>query len=238
MGRAIVREPDAFLMDEPLSNLDAKMRVGMRASLAQLHERVGTTTVYVTHDQVEAMTLGDRVAAMSEGRVQQVDTPSRLYHEPINLFVAAFIGSPAMNLVEARVEDDQLAFAGERLPLHPQRRPTGVRDGRVIVGIRPEDLEDAALAEGGRPQIEVTPTVVEDVGADVHVIFALDAPRVVVDEAVDGDEDASLLADEAAHFSAPLDPRTRAANGQPLRLAVDTSRLYFFDRESGENLAR
>jgi multiple sugar transport system ATP-binding protein len=237
MGRAIAREPDAFLMDEPLSNLDAKMRVGMRASLTQLHDRVKTTTVYVTHDQVEAMTLGDRVAAMSEGRIQQVDTPQVLYHEPVNLFVAAFIGSPAMNLVEAHVDGDDLQFAGVRVPLHPSRRPAGVRGGQVIVGVRPEDLEDAEMVEDGRPQIEVTPAVVEDVGADVHLIFGLEAPRVVVEEAVVGQADASLLADEGAKFNARVDPRSKARPGQPLRLGMDTSRLYFFDPESGRNLA-
>jgi multiple sugar transport system ATP-binding protein len=237
MGRAIARKPDAFLMDEPLSNLDAKMRVTMRASLAQLHDRVGTTTVYVTHDQVEAMTLGHRVAVMSEGRIEQVDTPQELYQRPANLFVAAFIGSPAMNLVEARVRGDELAFAGERLPLDPGRRPEGVSNGRVIVGIRPEDLEDAAYADSGRPEIEVSPSVVENVGADVHVIFPLEADRVTVEEAAEGDsEEATLLPDEANQFNARVDPRTRAAAGQRLRLAIDTSRLYFFDGETGLNL--
>ena len=238
MGRAIVREPAVFLFDEPLSNLDAKLRVGMRAELSRLHERLGTTTVYVTHDQVEAMTLGQRVAVMRDGRIQQVDTPQALYREPVNLFVAAFIGSPAMNLVEARVDDGALEFAVVRVPLHPRRRPSEVRDGRVIVGIRPEDFEDAEYAEAGRPQLDVTPSVVEDIGADVHVIFPLEAPRVVVDEAVAGTEDASLLADEHSRFNARVDPRTRARPGGVLRLAVDTGRLYFFDRESGRNLTR
>jgi multiple sugar transport system ATP-binding protein len=223
-------------MDEPLSNLDAKMRVSMRASLAQLHDRVGTTTVYVTHDQVEAMTLGHRVAAMSEGRIEQVDTPQALYQDPANLFVAAFIGSPAMNLVEARLNGEELAFANVRIPLHPSRRPERVANGKVIVGIRPEDLEDAEYAESGRPLVEVRPSVVENVGADIHVIFPLDAPRVTVEEAAEAEDEASLLADEASHFNARVDPRSRAAPGEPLRLAVDTSRLYFFDGASGGNL--
>ena len=237
MGRAIARKPDAFLMDEPLSNLDAKMRVSMRASLAQLHDRVGTTTVYVTHDQIEAMTLGHRVAVMSDGRIEQVDTPQALYQEPVNLFVAAFIGSPAMNLVEARIEGDELAFAGLRVPLHPERRPESAPHGKLIVGMRPEDLEDAEYAEPGRPLIEITPSVVENIGADVHVIFPLDAERVTVEEAEVADPDeSSLLADEASHFNARVDPRSRAAAGERLGLAIDTSRLYFFDGESGRKL--
>ena len=145
MGRAIVREPQAFLMDEPLSNLDAKLRVGMRASLAQLHERLGITTTYVTHDQIEAMTLGQRVAVMRNGKMLQVDTPQRLYHEPRNLFVAAFIGSPAMNLVEAVVDGDAIVFGQFRVPLARGRRPSA--GGRVVLGIRPECFEDAALAQ-------------------------------------------------------------------------------------------
>src|SRR5437868_8158874 len=133
MGRAIVREPQAFLMDEPLSNLDAKLRVGMRAELARLHERLGTTTVYVTHDQVEAMTLGQRVAVMRDGLLQQVDTPQALYARPANLYVAAFIGSPSMNLVEARVDGDVVEFAGFRIPLDRTRRPTSIRNAAVVL---------------------------------------------------------------------------------------------------------
>src|SRR5205807_10370416 len=136
MGRAIVREPTAYLMDEPLSNLDAKLRVGMRAELARLHERLGTTTVYVTHDQVEAMTLGQRVAVMRDGRMQQVDEPQVLYREPANLFVAAFIGSPSMNLVDAEIGDGEARFAGFRIPLPAN----GTTQGRVILGIRPQDF--------------------------------------------------------------------------------------------------
>ena len=147
MGRAIVREPQAFLMDEPLSNLDAKLRVDMRAELARLHDRLGITTVYVTHDQVEAMTLGSRVAVMRDGTVQQVDTPQTLYREPINLFVAAFIGSPSMNLVEAQVVGDAVEFAGFRIPLTAGRRPGDVQSGPVILGIRPQDFADARTAD-------------------------------------------------------------------------------------------
>src|SRR5437588_6682233 len=146
MGRAIVREPEAFLMDEPLSNLDAKLRVSMRAQLASLHARLETTTIYVTHDQVEAMTLGQRVAVMRDGRIQQVDTPQALYTRPQNLFVAAFIGSPAMNLVEADVADDRVAFGGFHI-----HAPVPQADGRLIVGIRPEAFEDAAFGDPALP---------------------------------------------------------------------------------------
>src|SRR5881394_8329 len=148
MGRAIVREPKAFLMDEPLSNLDAKLRVGMRASLAQLHTRLGTTTVYVTHDQTEAMTLGQRVAVLRDGRILQVDTPQRLYHEPRDVFVAAFIGTPAMNLVEATIDGDDALFGRFRIPLDPERRPA-LDHRKVTLGIRPEAFEAAASAPAG-----------------------------------------------------------------------------------------
>src|SRR5438445_3102860 len=153
MGRAIAREPKAFLMDEPLSNLDAKLRVGMRASLAQLHDRLRVTTVYVTHDQVEAMTLGQRVAVMRDGRLLQVDTPQRLYRAPRDLFVAAFIGSPAMNLVDAAIEGGHAAFGRFRIPLDPVRRPPDA--DRVVLGIRPEAFEDASFAPSGLPTLEV-----------------------------------------------------------------------------------
>src|SRR5437588_6227830 len=163
MGRAIVREPKAFLMDEPLSNLDAKLRVNMRSQLSALHARLGTTTVYVTHDQVEAMTLGQRVAVMRDGRIQQVDTPQVLYRKPANLFVAAFIGSPAMNLVDARIAGDRVEFADFRIPLSPANRPeAGVQ--RVVLGIRPEAFEDAAFADPSLPQLDVTVDVIEELG--------------------------------------------------------------------------
>ena len=155
MGRAIVREPQAFLMDEPLSNLDAKLRVGMRASLSQLHQRLGVTTVYVTHDQVEAMTLGQRVAVMKDGHILQVDTPQVLYEHPRDLFVAGFIGSPAMNLVEATVDGAEVAFGQFRLPLDAGRRPSPSGSGsRVILGIRPEAFEDAAFASSALPTLD------------------------------------------------------------------------------------
>src|SRR5688572_14355162 len=169
MGRAIAREPQAFLMDEPLSNLDAKLRVGMRASLAQLHQRLGVTTVYVTHDQVEAMTLGQRVAVMRDGRILQVDAPQTLYEHPRDLFVAGFIGSPAMNLVDAAIDGTELVFGQFRVPLDWTHRPAAPASGRVIVGIRPEAFEDAAFAASGLPTFDVEVVVLEELGSDAHV---------------------------------------------------------------------
>ena len=207
MGRAIVRDPKAFLMDEPLSNLDAKLRVTMRAELARLHEKLGVTTVYVTHDQVEAMTLGQRVALLRDGVLQQVDTPQRLFHEPANLFVAAFIGSPSMNLVEADIVDGNIRFAGYELPLPPE---ANVSARRVIVGIRPTDLKDGDSADPTLPRLRVHATVVEDLGAESYVIFTVDAPRVVAEAvraaADTAAPDESLLAyDTRAVFTARLD---------------------------------
>ena len=237
MGRAIVREPKAFLMDEPLSNLDAKLRVSMRAQLSSLHARLGTTTIYVTHDQVEAMTLGQRVAVMRDGKILQVNTPQLLYAKPLNLFVAAFIGSPAMNLVEAAISDGTVEFAGFRIPLAPHTRPAA-SSSRVVVGIRPEAFEDAALADASLPQLEVTVDVVEDLGPDTHVIFPIEAPPVDVGDvrAAAGDDDALLPTDRAL-FTARIDPESSARAGRALRLAVDPARFHFFDPDSGLRLA-
>jgi multiple sugar transport system ATP-binding protein len=237
MGRAIVREPAAFLMDEPLSNLDAKLRVGMRTSLQQLHARLGTTTVFVTHDQVEAMTLGQRVAVMRDGKIQQVDVPQRLYDDPRNLFVAAFIGSPAMNLVEADIGGDAVTLLGQSIPLDRERRPPFARDGRAVLGIRPEAFEDAAFAPPGRPQIEVEVAVIEELGSDAHVFFEVDSPHVLTDaEVAREEEDASLIQSDRSLFAARVDPRTRARVGDRLTLSIDPSRLYFFDPATGESL--
>ena len=233
MGRAIVREPKAFLMDEPLSNLDAKLRVGMRASLAQLHARLGVTTVYVTHDQTEAMTLGQRVAVINEGRVLQCDTPQRLYDRPDDVFVAAFIGTPAMNLVEASIEGDEIAFAGFRLRLDARRRPKGSPD-RVILGIRPEAFEEVGLGSEA-PTLEVRPAVVEELGSEAHVFFPVEAPPVTAEILEKGDE-ATLLPDSKALFAARVDPATSARVGAPLRLAVNPARLHFFDPQTGRSL--
>jgi multiple sugar transport system ATP-binding protein len=234
MGRAIVREPKAFLMDEPLSNLDAKLRVGMRASLSELHARLGVTTVYVTHDQVEAMTLGQRVAVMRDGRILQVDRPQRLYEAPQDLFVAAFIGSPAMNLVEARIDGEHVVFGQFRIPLDARRRPArAVED--VVLGIRPEAFEDAAFAGAGLPTIEVSVAVLEELGADSFAHFRVEAPRITA-ELLEADDEASLLAEPSALFSARLDPKSRAAVGGSITLAVDTSEFHFFDAKTGASL--
>jgi multiple sugar transport system ATP-binding protein len=237
MGRAIVREPSAFLMDEPLSNLDAKLRVGMRSELSRLHERLGVTTIYVTHDQVEAMTLGQRVAVLRDGVIQQVDSPQALYARPDNLFVAAFIGSPAMNLVEATVSRDSVSFAGWTVPLG-SRRPG--REGGVILGIRPEAFEDAAVAGATLPAVDVDVVVLEELGADTHVIFAIDAPRVEAEElraAADNEEEA-LIVDDRAVWNARVSTRTQARAGARLRLAIDPERFYFFDPDTGASLAQ
>jgi multiple sugar transport system ATP-binding protein len=235
MGRAIVREPKAFLMDEPLSNLDAKLRVGMRASLSQLHRRLGTTTVYVTHDQTEAMTLGQRVAVIRDGRILQVDTPQRLYHEPRDVFVAAFIGTPAMNLVEAVIDGDDAVFGRLRIRLDPARRPAPGYH-KVTLGIRPEAFEAAASAPPGSPTIEVEPAVVEELGSDAHVFFPVDAPRIGLEAGQAEDDEGTLLAQEQALFGARIDPRVSAEVGRSLTLAVDPTRLHFFDLDTGFSL--
>ncbi len=235
MGRAIVREPQAFLMDEPLSNLDAKLRVGMRASLAQLHERLGVTTVYVTHDQIEAMTLGQRVAVMRDGDLLQVESPQRLYHAPRNLFVAAFIGSPSMNLVEATIDGDSVVFGQFRVPLSEGRRPD-VRSGRVVLGIRPESFEDAALAQPGKPTLEVDLRVVEELGSDVLVLFPVAAPAITA-ESLETFAEANLLLEESESlFTARIDSLTAGKPGGRLTLAVDPTRFHFFDPSTGDSL--
>jgi multiple sugar transport system ATP-binding protein len=236
MGRAIVREPKAFLMDEPLSNLDAKLRVGMRASLAQLHQRLGVTTVYVTHDQVEAMTLGQRVAVMRDGRILQVDTPQRLYEQPRDLFVAGFIGSPAMNLVQATVDGAHVSFGEFRVPLGSERRPA-TSSGRIVLGIRPESFEDDAYATPDLPRIDVEVVVLEELGSDAHVFFHADATRIASEALeAEGEDDAQLVAEPKALLNARVDPRTTAHVGGRLRLAVDPGRFHFFDPETGASL--
>jgi multiple sugar transport system ATP-binding protein len=240
IGRAMVREPQAFLMDEPLSNLDAKLRVQMRAELARLHEQLGTTIVYVTHDQIEAMTLGDRVAVLRDGVLQQVDTPQVLFNRPANLFVAGFIGSPAMNMVEATVSGDELEFGGFRLPVQPRAGLDAYRGRSVILGIRPSDFEDADVwHDERRPVIEVTANVTEDLGSETHVLFTVNAPPVGI-EGVRGDDDAAgapipLVASEGTCvFTAAVDARSVARPGRLVRLSVNPARFHFFDRDSGD----
>jgi multiple sugar transport system ATP-binding protein len=237
MGRAIIREPKAYLMDEPLSNLDAKLRVGMRASLAQLHARLSVTSIYVTHDQTEAMTLGQRVAVMRDGRIVQVDVPQRLYEAPRDLFVAAFIGSPSMNLVEATVNADTVAFGQFQVLLDSVRRPARGVD-RVILGIRPEAFDDAAFAKSGLPRVDVTVEVLEELGSDSHVFFRVAAPRVTIESRDASDDEAGLLAEDDSLFTARVDPATSGRIGAPLQLALDPASFHFFDVETGESLLR
>jgi multiple sugar transport system ATP-binding protein len=251
MGRAIVREPQAFLMDEPLSNLDAKLRVQTRAVIHQLQRRLGVTTIYVTHDQVEALTLGDRVAVMNAGHLLQVDTPQVLYDHPVNEFVAGFIGSPSINLVEAQLaqQNGQLSvkFGDHTLAVDDQlaRNRSGLSQyvGRtVMLGIRPEDFEDATIEADAPPdrRIKVKSDLIEPLGSEVLVYFSSDAPAVVSSAAVADvgeDADVTLGGDEddgRSRLVARVDPRSRIATGSEVELAVDTSRLYFFDKETGE----
>ena len=248
MGRAIVREPQAFLMDEPLSNLDAKLRVSMRASLSQLHDRLGVTTVYVTHDQVEAMTLGHRVCVLRDGRLQQVDTPQHLYEAPVNLFVAGFIGSPAMNFVTAelvRDGDPAVTFAGCQLPVPAEvlEAKPGLAEyfgKKVILGIRPSDFEDAGLGTASRGTMRVTAGVTEELGSEIMVIFTIDAPHVehtslaqAAEASADEDEATAALAGGKSLWTARVSKESRARHGEPLELAVDTRYLQFFDPGSG-----
>jgi multiple sugar transport system ATP-binding protein len=228
MGRAIVRQPQAFLLDEPLSNLDAKLRVGMRASLAQLHQRLGVTTVYVTHDQTEAMTLGQRVAVMRDGRVLQCDTPQRLYAQPSDVFIAAFIGSPAMNLVEASFDDGRLRFGQYALPVAdaPAR-------GRLILGIRPEAFRLGPA--GGLPTIPVRVEVVEELGSDTHVFFHVDAPPMTV-EVLEAASEEGFFADRAL-FTARVDSGADLRVGATVELALADHRFHNFHAESGARLA-
>jgi multiple sugar transport system ATP-binding protein len=231
MGRAIVREPAAFLMDEPLSNLDAKLRVEMRAYIARLHQELGTTTLYVTHDQTEAMTMGDRVAVMRDGRLEQVDAPQALYDRPVNLFVAAFIGSPAMNLLRGRLElvDGRVVIVlGSRRLVLPDEvlaaRPVlgGWVDDEVVIGIRPESLYLDAVGP-----LELDVALVEALGSDVLVHFATDAPSVTVADAFDGEEVPET------RLTARLPPDVVARVGGRLRLGVDLARVHVFDPETG-----
>ena len=245
MGRAMVREPRAFLMDEPLSNLDAKLRVQMRAELARLRDTLHTTTIYVTHDQVEAMTLGHRVAVMKDGVVQQLDTPQALYRSPANLFVAAFIGSPSMNLIQADVRGGELLFAGHRLPV-PAGSEVQLRDGStVVLGLRPADFEDASMPGADQSStIEVRAEVVEELGPEVNVIFRLDAPPVATDVVraaaePDGQDDTIVPLVADAHetiCTARVSARSMVRQGDTLRLSIPGDSFHFFDPDTGESL--
>jgi multiple sugar transport system ATP-binding protein len=255
MGRAIVREPKAFLMDEPLSNLDAKLRVQMRSEISRLQRDIGVTTIYVTHDQVEAMTMGDRVAVLKHGVLQQLDAPSVLYRRPSNLFVAGFIGSPAMNLVEATVRrsDGRMAveFGSNRVGLDEDvlgERPAleGYVDRRVIVGIRPEDMEDAELRTDVPPDRRIATQVDlrEDMGSEVLVHFSVDSPPVLTDDAKelmealghDVEELETTSAEQRSTFIAKFDADTHAQEGSRIQVYVDVRGLHFFDPGTGVSI--
>jgi multiple sugar transport system ATP-binding protein len=250
MGRAIVRQPQAFLMDEPLSNLDAKLRVAMRAEIAGIQQRLGVTTIYVTHDQVEAMTMGDRVAVMRKGELQQVASPQDLYDEPVNLFVGGFIGSPAMNMLEATIErsDGGLAanFGNQRLALddkvlehHPQLR--GYDGRQVVVGIRPEDLEDASQARDSAPNRRLRGKVSlrEALGSEIMVHISVDARAAQTEDVRELREDVGVEpasggdgGDQEATIVARFAPRSRVSVGDDVEAVVDTRNLHFFDPET------
>jgi multiple sugar transport system ATP-binding protein len=249
MGRAIVREPKAFLMDEPLSNLDAKLRVQMRAEISALQQELGVTTIYVTHDQVEAMTMGDRVAVIRKGELQQVAPPQELYDRPVNIFVAGFIGSPAMNLVRATVQTSgdemHLRFGSQSLPLHPEG--TGLRSalkayaGReIICGIRPEDLEDGYLAPPEHPRIRGWARLREPLGSELVVHVEVEAKRAVTDDVRELAEDTGSVEDvdrlaerETTIFVGRFSPRSKVTEGEQLEVAVDTRILHAFDPDTG-----
>jgi multiple sugar transport system ATP-binding protein len=253
MGRAIVRQPQAFLMDEPLSNLDAKLRVQTRAEISRLQDDLGVTTVYVTHDQVEAMTMGDRVAVMRKGELQQVAPPQELYECPVNLFVGGFIGSPAMNMLEASLErangglvaragSQSIALGGETLSGHPRLKDHAGKS--VVLGIRPEDLEDAALASDAPADRRLKGKVVlrEALGSDLMVHFVVDARPALTEDARElaqdvGDERAvqEVEAGEAAETTVVgrFDPRSNVKEGETAEVVVDTRALHFFDPETG-----
>jgi multiple sugar transport system ATP-binding protein len=253
MGRAIVRHPKAFLMDEPLSNLDAKLRVKMRSEISRIQDEVGVTTLYVTHDQVEAMTMGDRVAVIRKGVLQQADTPQYLYDHPRNLFVAGFIGSPAMNMVDAELIRSNGAgaveFGGLRLEIPDQvfgDRPDlqGHVGKRVVLGVRPEDMEDMTLVTDvpAERRIRATVSLREDLGAEVLIHFAVSAPPVLTDDTRELADDIgeeilqtteANVASGTSIFLARLNPGTKAREGDPIELAVDVNRLHFFDPQTG-----
>jgi len=253
MGRAIVRQPKVFLMDEPLSNLDAKLRVQMRAEISALQRELDVTTLYVTHDQVEAMTMGDRVAVVRKGELQQVGSPRELYDEPVNLFVAGFIGSPAMNMVTARLEregESLIARFGEhRLTLPAElvgRRPAleGFTGREVVLGIRPEDLEDPSIAGEGWPTITGRVRLTEALGSEVVVHVDVAArpavTEVTLELAADVGDDIALerLGQETTTFVGRFSPRSDVKQDQQVRVAVDTRSLHLFDPESASAIYR
>jgi multiple sugar transport system ATP-binding protein len=246
MGRAIVRDPKAFLMDEPLSNLDAKLRVQMRTEVSRIQQRLGTTTIYVTHDQTEAMTLGDRVAVMRSGLLQQVGTPMELYNEPVNLFVAGFIGSPAMNFMPATVDGDtvKLPIGDVRLPPHLHRRLGGAHGRQLLAGIRPENFEDAALTGEARERgstFRARIEVLESMGSELYAHFSVTSDEQIESQqlrelAEDAGGGEVPMAGEEGRIVARLDPQSRVRQGEEAELWVDATALHLFDPEDGRNL--
>ena len=247
MGRAIVRSPEAFLMDEPLSNLDAKLRVQMRAELGQLHTQLETTTLYVTHDQVEAMTMGDRVAVIRKGELQQIDTPREIYLYPKNIFVAGFIGSPSMNFVYADVkvsgDKTMLTFAGEEINCVGESldKLKKVDGKQIVLGIRPEAFEDSIYAKDSEytESISIKVTLLEQLGSDSYIHFYKDLKPVqteAIEEILaDEGEDISVLGDQTK-FIARINPNSTVKEGEEIKLSIDPSKLHFFDHESGKAL--
>ena len=228
MGRAIVRRPLAFLMDEPLSNLDAQLRVSMRAELARLRTQMPTTTVYVTHDQVEAMTLGDQVTVLRDGVIQQSGSPEELFEQPANVFVATFIGSPSMNMVQGSVTGDQVHAGELSIPL-PRAIAAGIEGRDVIMGIRPSDLLEGRQADPALPRIEVTCDVVEYLGTEANLLFSVNARQT---RGALADEDEEADPDAGARLTARVGRASGARPGDRVQLAVDVERLYFFDADT------
>jgi multiple sugar transport system ATP-binding protein len=248
MGRAIVRSPKAYLMDEPLSNLDAKLRVQMRTEVSRIQQRTDTTTIYVTHDQTEAMTLGDRVAVMRAGEIQQVDSPQTLYDHPANLFVAGFIGSPAMNFLPASLEGGRLRlpFGDIELPDELRRAVEssgGGAGGTVIAGVRPEDFEDANVVEEHRQReghvFDAKISLTESMGAEIYAYFEYEgkgAESDVLEEIAEDTGTAEVPGAADSQVVARLDPSSRVRRGEPARLWMDTRKLHLFDASDGTNL--
>jgi len=232
IGRALVREPSAFLMDEPLSNLDAKLRVHMRTEFARLRERLRTTTVYVTHDQIEAMTLGDRVCVMRDGIVQQVDTPEQLFMRPRNIFIAGFIGSPEMNFAAGRLENGELRLGSFRFPLPASAAPTAGEGRPVVVGLRPSDIREAPAKDTVEMRVQVE--LVERLGSEILTVFPVDAAGVSAESVAAGDGAAMMAGREGrTSFTARLDAGTPAAAGRPISLYVNPAAIHLFDPTTG-----
>tara|TARA_B100000287_G_scaffold180856_1_gene170879 strand:+ start:1827 stop:3005 length:1179 start_codon:yes stop_codon:yes gene_type:complete len=243
MGRAIVRQPQAFLMDEPLSNLDAKLRVQMRAELGQLHSQLQTTTLYVTHDQVEAMTMGDRVAVIRKGILQQIDTPREIYLYPKNIFVAGFIGSPSMNFVYAKVKNTtkgvNLIFGDDKLSSKNPPNALKEFDGKeIVIGIRPEAFEDSVYANKKEfsEELNINVSLLEQLGSDTYIHFYKDIKPVQTDAIeeilADEGEDISVLGTQTK-FIARINPNATIAEGQNINLAIDPTKIHYFDPETG-----